>query len=86
MAPMYTGSCMMYHRDKKMADGCNSVDKSKERMDAARYVGGALANRCENDLSSSVNLGIHVIQIRETNEGRTKWEGNPAPVEQTRQT
>lgn len=76
----------MYHRDKKMADGCNSVDKSKERMDAARYAGGALGNRCGNDLSDPVNLGIRVIQIRKTYEGRTKWEGNPAPVEQTRQT
>ena len=47
----------MYHRDKKMADGCSSVDKSKERMDAARYAGGALGNRCGNDLSEPVNFG-----------------------------
>ena len=44
-----------------MADGCNSVDKSKERMDAARYAGGALGNRCGNDLSDPVNLGIREI-------------------------
>jgi len=48
---MYTGNRMMYHKDKKMADGCNRVDKSRERMDAARYAGGALWNRCENDLN-----------------------------------
>ena len=51
--PMYTGNRMMYHKDKKMADGCNKVDKSKERMDVARYAGGVLGNRCGNDLSRS---------------------------------
>lgn len=75
----------MYHRDKKMADGCSSVDKSKERIDAARYAGGALGNRCGNDLSDPVNFGRHVIR-KKTYEGRTKWDGNPAPVQQTRQT
>jgi hypothetical protein len=55
---MYTGSRMMYHKDKKMADGCRSVDKSKERMDAARYAGGALENRGGNDLSGPVKFGI----------------------------
>ena len=45
-----------------MADGCSSVDKSKERMDAARYAGGALENRGGNDLSSPVNFGMNVIQ------------------------
>ena len=42
----------MYHKDKKIADGCNSVDKSNERMDAARCADGALGNRCGNDLSN----------------------------------
>ena len=51
----------MYHKDKKMADGCKSVDKSKERMDAARCPGGVLENRCGNDLSDFVNFQIHVI-------------------------
>ena len=51
----------MYHKDKKIADGCNSVDNSKERMDAARYAGGALGNRCGNDLTNPVNFEIHVI-------------------------
>ena len=69
--PMYTGSRMMYHNDKKMADGCSSVERSKERMDAARYAGGALGNRGGNDLSDPVNFGIHVIQ-KKTYEGRTK--------------
>lgn len=45
-----------------MADGCNSVDKSNERMDTARYAGGALGNRCGNDLSDPVNSEIHVTQ------------------------
>ena len=44
-----------------MADGCSSVDKSKERMDAARYAGGALGRHGGNDLSDPVNVGIHVI-------------------------
>ena len=81
---MYTGSRIMYHKDKKMADGCNNVDKSKERMDAARYAGGALGNRCGNDLDDPVNFGMYMI--KKTYDGRTKWQGNPAPVEQTRQT
>ena len=53
---------MMYHKDKKIADGCNRVDKSKERMDVARCAGGALENRCGNDLSDRVSFGMHVIE------------------------
>jgi hypothetical protein len=59
---MYTGNRMMYHKDKKMADGCNSVDKSKERTDAARCAGGALENRCGNDLRGFVNFEMYLIQ------------------------
>lgn len=55
----------MYHNAKKMADGCNSVDKSEERIDVARYAGGALGNGCENDLSDQVNSEIPVIQRKE---------------------
>ena len=69
---MYTGSRMMYHNDKKMADGCSSVERSKERMDAARYAGGALGNRGGNDLSDPVNFGIHVIQKKLTRAGQNE--------------
>ena len=62
----------MYHKDKKMADGCRSVDKSKERMDAARYAGGALENRGGNDLSSPVNFGMNVIQKKLTRAGQNE--------------
>lgn len=82
---MYTGNRMMYHKAKKMADGCKSVDKSKERMDAARCAGGALGNRCGNDLRPC-QLWNACDSRGKAHEGLTKWEGNPAPVEQTRQT